>query len=76
MIKQDGKTWYWCDQDKYGPKGVVTNGMYVTHKPENHGLWHERQRKGKKGPAKNPLPPRVQPNQPSQLYPGLSILLP
>jgi hypothetical protein len=49
MIKQDGKTWYWCDQHKANNKGVVTNGMYVTHKPESHGLWLERRRKGKKG---------------------------
>jgi hypothetical protein len=47
MIEQ--KTRYWCDQHKANNKGVVNNGMYVTHKPENHRLWLERQCKGKKG---------------------------
>ncbi len=33
MIERDGKTWYWCDNHTYNNKGVVTQGMYVFHKP-------------------------------------------
>ena len=37
MIERDGKTWYWCDNHTYNNKGVVTQGMYVFHKPgEEH----------------------------------------
>ncbi len=41
MIKRNGKTWYWCNKQKYNnqQKGVVTEGMYVTHKPEDHDAW-------------------------------------
>ncbi len=38
MIKHDGKTWYWCNNHKYNnqQKGVVSEGMNVTHKLEDH----------------------------------------
>jgi hypothetical protein len=49
MVERDGKTWYWCDQHKYNNKGVITNGMYVTHKPDGHDTWLERRKKPKPG---------------------------
>ena len=55
MIVKDGKNWYWCDKHKYnGKNGVVSNGMYVKHKPDQHDRWMEQkqssnQRWGKKG---------------------------
>jgi hypothetical protein len=49
MVERDGKTWYWCDKHRYNNKGVVTNGMYVTHKPDGHETWTERRNKGRKG---------------------------
>jgi len=39
---RDCKTWNWCDKHKYNNKGVVTNGMYVTHKPDGHQSWVDR----------------------------------
>jgi hypothetical protein len=37
MVERDGKPWYWCEKHKFKTKeGVVTNGMYVTHKPDEH----------------------------------------
>ena len=51
MIERDGKTWYWCDKHKYNNKGVITLGMYVTHKPDGHDAWMERRNKGRKGGA-------------------------
>ena len=39
MIECDGKIWYWCDKHKYNNKGVITNGMNVTHKPDDHDNW-------------------------------------
>ncbi len=39
MIEHNGKTWYWCNGHCYNNKGVVTNGMYVTHKPHHHYQW-------------------------------------
>ncbi len=54
MVEQDGKMWYWCDQHTFNNKGVKTNGMYVTHKPEYHGVWLERRHKGKKSFAPTP----------------------
>jgi len=51
MIERDGKTWYWCDKHKYNNKGVITNGMYITHKPDGHNAWMERRNKGRKGGA-------------------------
>jgi hypothetical protein len=51
MIERDGKTWYWCNDHRYNNKGVVTNGMYVTHKPQDHEQWRINKEKGnrKKG---------------------------
>ena len=51
MIERDGKTWYWCDKHKYNNKGVITNGMYVTHKPDGHDDWVAKRNKGRKGGA-------------------------
>jgi hypothetical protein len=51
MVECDGKTWYWCDKHKYNNKGVITNGMYVTHKPNGHDAWMERKNKSRKGGA-------------------------
>jgi hypothetical protein len=51
MVERDGKTWYWCNKHKYNNKGVVTNGMYVTHKPDGHDDWVTRRSKGRKGGA-------------------------
>ena len=51
MIERDGKTWYLCDKHKYNNKGVITNGMYITHKPDGHDAWMERRNKGRKGGA-------------------------
>ena len=48
MVERDGKTWYWCDKHRYNNKGVITNGMYVTHKPDEHGAWINRRNKGRK----------------------------
>jgi hypothetical protein len=38
MVGRDGKTWYWCDKHRYNNKGVITNGMYVAHKPDEHDI--------------------------------------
>ena len=38
-LERDGKTWHWC------PKHVIPgtyNGLYVTHKPEDHEEWKKR----------------------------------
>jgi hypothetical protein len=51
MVERDGKTWYWCEKHRYNNKGVITNGMYVTHKPDGHESWTERRNKGRKGGA-------------------------
>ena len=51
MVERDGKIWYWCDKHKYNNKGVVMNGKYVTHKPDQHESWTERRNKGRKGGA-------------------------
>ncbi len=49
MIHRNDKTWYWCDKHKYNCKnGVVSNGMYVTHKPDQHDRWVKRRTKGSK----------------------------
>ena len=37
----DGKTWYWCP--KHVQEGVY-DGLYVTHKPEDHDAWQDRKR--------------------------------
>jgi len=54
MIERDGKTWYWCGKHKYNNKGVVTNGMYVTHKPDRHDDRVVRRNKEQKGGAMAP----------------------
>ncbi len=52
MVERDGKTWYWCDKHRYNNKGTITNGMYVTHKPDGHDEWIARRKNGgKKGGA-------------------------
>jgi hypothetical protein len=54
MIECNGKTWYWCNNHCYNNKGVVTNGMYIGHKPQDHEKWHlnkERVVNCKKGKA-------------------------
>ena len=39
MVEKDGKTWYWCPHHVYEDK---YNGLYVTHKPEDHEDWVKR----------------------------------
>ncbi len=51
MVERDEKTWYWCDKHKYNNKGVISNGMYVTHKPDGHDDWLARRKNGRKGGA-------------------------
>jgi len=36
MVERDGKTWYWCPHHKV--EGSY-DGLYVTHKPEEHEEW-------------------------------------
>ena len=38
-INRDGKTWHWCPHHVYPDK---YNGLYVTHKPEDHEDWVKR----------------------------------
>jgi hypothetical protein len=53
MIKRDGKTWYWCDNHTYNNKGIVTQGMYVFHKPgAEHDAWRAKKDRFKKGGPK------------------------
>ena len=47
MVARDGKTWYWCDRHKYNNKGVISNGVYVTHKPDEHDDWFARRKNGR-----------------------------
>jgi len=35
-VDRDGKTWYWCPHHKV--EGSY-DGLYVTHKPEEHEEW-------------------------------------
>ena len=45
MIQRDGKSWYWC------PKHVSLGkyeGLYVTHKPEDHDEWAKNRNRFKK----------------------------
>jgi hypothetical protein len=54
MIERDGKTWYWCDMHQYNNKGVVTQGMYVFHKPgAEHDAWCAKKDCFKKGGPKD-----------------------
>jgi hypothetical protein len=48
MVERDGIPWYWCEKHKFNNKGVVTHGMYVTHKPDEHDAAMERRNKGRK----------------------------
>lgn len=40
-VDRDGKTYYWC------PKHMNGDGMYVTHKPEDHGKNNRRKKDDK-----------------------------
>ena len=44
-VHRDDKTWYWCPRHK----GQDYDGLYVTHKPENHDEHQRRFRKDKSG---------------------------
>ena len=41
----DGKTWYWCP--RHVQEGLY-DGLYVTHRPEDHDAWADRKRNWKK----------------------------
>ncbi len=41
MAKQNGKTWYWCPNHCNNNNRVVTNGMYIALKPEDHERWQK-----------------------------------
>jgi hypothetical protein len=58
MIERNRKTWYWCDEHKYNnqEKGIVNEGMYVTHKPEDHDDWRANHTHGKKGGSTSATP--------------------
>jgi hypothetical protein len=54
MIEWDGKTWYWCNYHTYNNKSVVTQGMYVFHKPgSEHDAWRAKKDWFKKGGPKD-----------------------
>ncbi len=54
MIEWDGKTWYWCNNHRYNNQGVVTQGIYVFHKPNSeHDAWRAKKNQFKKGGPKN-----------------------
>ena len=38
-LEKDGKTWFWCPHHKI--EGQY-DGLYVTHKPEDHDAWLQR----------------------------------
>ena len=42
--ERDGKVWYWCPHHKYEN---FYDGLYVTHPPEKHEEWQDRQDKMK-----------------------------
>ena len=49
-IQKEGKTWYWC------PKHVSTGkyeGLYVTHKPEDHEEWAKNRNRFKRREKKD-----------------------
>jgi hypothetical protein len=53
MIEQDGNTWYWCKNRTYNNKGVVTQGMYIFHKPgSEHAAWQAKKDQFRKGGPK------------------------
>ena len=39
QMEKEGKTWYWCPHHKIEGK---YDGLYVTHKPEEHDDWLQR----------------------------------
>lgn len=43
-VHKDGKDWWWCKHQHNKGKG-----MYVTHKPEEHTTWKDKQDARKKG---------------------------
>jgi hypothetical protein len=54
MIEWDRKTWYWCNDHTHNNKGVVTQGMYIFHKPgSEHDAWRAKKNQFKKGGSKN-----------------------
>ena len=38
-MEKEGKTWFWCPHHKMEGK---YDGLYVTHKPEEHDEWLQR----------------------------------
>ena len=50
MIKKEGKTWYWCPKHVYQGK---YDGLYVTHKPEDHDEWAKNRNRFKKREKKD-----------------------
>ena len=44
-VQRDGKTWHWCP--KHVSQGKY-DGLYVTHKPEDHDEWIKNRNKFKK----------------------------
>ena len=40
-MDRDGKTWWWCPHHK--TEGLF-DGLYVTHKPEDHDEWKKDKR--------------------------------
>ena len=38
-VTKDGKTWHWCPHHSYEGK---YDGLYVTHKPEDHDEWQKK----------------------------------
>ena len=44
-VQRDGKWYYWCEHHKY--PGFY-DGLYVTHPPEKHDKWKDRQDRFKK----------------------------
>ena len=50
MVQRDGKTWYWCQ--KHVSPGKY-EGLYVTHKPEDHDEWARNRNRFKKRDKKD-----------------------
>lgn len=38
-VERDGKTWYWCPYHVFPGK---YNGLYVTHRQEDHEEWKKK----------------------------------
>jgi hypothetical protein len=67
-VVKDGKTYYWCDKHKFPMSDV--QGMYVFHKPTDHGAWLERKTalngwRGKGGKEKATTPASAPTPKPS-----------